>query len=91
MARDSSKKSEHRPRRPDGGTDARVTGEPRRRTGTTLLKRAFTDAYSIVVALVMLLAAYWVLFRHVPIGVAGFSVALAVLLLLDLLVTFRTG
>lgn len=74
------------------GTNAdrsEVTGEPRTQTTTDLAGELAADAYNIVVALACLLAAYWVLFRNLPVELFTLGLVATSLVAVNVVVAVR--
>lgn len=86
MARDLSQNGGSTARHPDT-TD--VTGEPRSQSPGDLASDIASDAYNIVVALLILSLSYWVLFRNLPVEWFTLGLAAMVLIAVNVLVAAK--
>ncbi|MFC7081978.1 hypothetical protein [Halorussus caseinilyticus] len=66
-----------------------VTGEPRTQTTTDLAGELAADAYNIVVALAILSASYWVLFRNLPVELFTLGLIATCLVAVNVVVAVR--
>ncbi|WP_132059124.1 hypothetical protein [Halorussus amylolyticus] len=71
------------------GERADVTGEPRGRSLGQLAGELASDAYNIVVALAILSASYWVMFRHLPVEWFTLGLAAMGLIAVNVVVALR--
>lgn len=90
MARDLNNKEGPIQSPTNGDADVEARASPREtRTESGLLGNVLTDAYNIGIATLIGMAAYWILFHDIPVGLFGLLFVGGTLLVFDIALTIR--